>query len=197
MNHTALNDDALDQLFRTARTAHGFKPEPLPEGTLRRLFELAQWGPTAFNAQPARFIFVHTPAGKEKLLHCVSQGNVEQTRSAPLTVVVGYDLRFYDLLPQVGGSADARKHYESKPEVVEAFGLRNSTLQGAYLILAARALGLDAGPMGGFNAHAVNAAFFPEGRCKANFLINVGVADPAFIKPRAPRFSMEQAVILA
>ncbi|MDE2624596.1 MAG: malonic semialdehyde reductase [Betaproteobacteria bacterium] len=193
MSHPPLDDAALDQLFRTARTAHGFLPQPLPPGTAERLFELTEWGPTAFNALPARFVFIQSPAGKARLKPVLSPGNVAQTMAAPLTVIVAYDLQFHEHLPQLFRAYDAAPLYRDKPEVAEPVAFRNSTLQGAYLIMAARALGLDAGPMSGFNAAALNREFFPDGRCKANFLVNIGVADPAASAARDARLSFAQA----
>ncbi|MDE1990547.1 MAG: malonic semialdehyde reductase [Betaproteobacteria bacterium] len=193
MSRPPLDDAALDQLFRTARTAHGFLPQPLPPGTVERLFELTEWGPTAFNALPARFVFIQSPAGKARLKPALSPGNVAQTLAAPLTVIVAYDLHFHEHLPQLFRAYDAAPLYRGKPEVAEPVAFRNSTLQGAYLIMAARALGLDAGPMSGFNPEILNREFFPDGRCKANFLVNIGVADPAASAARDARLSFAQA----
>lgn len=194
MSLAELDDHALDQLFRQARTAHAFRPDPLPQGTLQRLFELAQWGPTAFNAQPARYVFVTSPAGKARLLSCVSPGNVAQTEAAPLTVIVAYDLQFFEALPTLFPAYDAAPLYRHNAALAEQTAQRNSTLQGAYLLLAARALGLDAGPMSGFDAARLDQAFFPEGKVKSNFLINLGVAQQAAAFPRGVRLSFEQAV---
>lgn len=196
MSDKAMSDEALDQLFRTARTAHGFSSDPLPEGTVGRLFELAQWGPTAFNALPARFVFIQSREAKERLVPSLSPGNLAQTLAAPLTVIVAYDLEFYEQLPRLYPAYDARKLYVGNPQVAEQVAFRNSTLQGAYLMMAARALGLDVGPMSGFNAEKLNQVFFPEGRWKVNFLVNVGVADPASFYPRGPRLTLEEGAVL-
>lgn len=191
-----LDDRALDQLFRQARTAHAFRPDPIPPETLRRLFELAQWGPTAFNAQPARFVAVASEQGKARLLPCLSPGNVAQTRAAPLTVIVAYDLQFYAHLPTLFPAYDAAPLYRDNPSLSEQTAQRNSTLQGAYLLLAARALGLDAGPMSGFDALRLDQTFFPQVTLKSNFLINLGVADRGHSVPRGARLSFEQTVQL-
>ena len=194
MSRPALPEAALDQLFRTARTAHGFLPQPLPPGTLERLYELTRWGPTAFNAQPARFVFVQSPEAKARLQPALSPGNVAQTLAAPLTVIVAYDRHFHEHLPRLFRAYDAAPLYRDRPGVAEPVAQRNSALQGAYLILAARALGLDAGPMSGFKPDVLNAAFFPDGRWQANFLVNIGMGDPACLSPRDERLSFAEAV---
>ncbi len=196
MSRPPLGDAALDQLFRSARTAHGFLPGPLPPGTAERLFELAEWGPTAFNALPARFVFIQSPEGKARLRPVLSPGNVAQTMAAPLTVIVAYDLQFHEHLPRLFRAYDAAPLYRDKPAAAEPVAFRNSTLQGAYLIMAARALGLDAGPMSGFDAGALNREFFPDGRCKANFLVNIGRADPAVVAPRDARLAFGEAATI-
>ncbi len=196
MSDQAMSKEVLDQLFCTARTAHGFLPGSLPEGTVDRLFELAQWGPTAFNALPARFVFIQSREARERLLPSLSPGNLAQTLAAPLTIIVAYDLKFYEHLPRLYPAYDARKLYVGNPQLAEQVAFRNSTLQGAYLMMAARALGLDVGPMSGFNADKLNHEFFPDGRWKANFLVNVGVADPASFYPRGPRLTFEEGAEL-
>ncbi len=192
-----LSDAALDQLFRSARTVHAFKAEPISDATLHQLYDLLKWGPTAFNAQPARYVFVRSPQAKAKLQPALSAGNVAQTMAAPVTVIVAQDTRFYEHLPQQFPGYDAKPLFEANAALAEATASRNSSLQGAYLILAARALGLDAGPQSGFNADAVNQAFFPDGRYRANFMVNLGHADPAGIYPRAPRLSFHEVAQIA
>ncbi len=194
MSFAALDEGALDQLFRQARTAHAFRSDPIPPETIRRLFELAQWGPTAFNAQPARFVGVTSAQGKALLLPCLSPGNVAQTQAAPLTVIVAYDLQFHKHLPTLFPAYDAAPLYRNNPTLTEQTAQRNSTLQGAYLLLAARALGLDAGPMSGFDAARLDQSFFPQGHTRSNFLINLGVADRGLTHPRGMRLSFEQTV---
>ena len=191
MSFNALNDAALDQLFRQARTVHAFQAVPVPDETLTQLYELLKWGPTAFNAQPARYVFVKSEAAKAKLLPALSPGNVPQVQSAAVTVIVAYDTRFAEHLPSQFPGYDAKAVFDANPALIEPSAFRNSSLQGAYLILAARALGLDCGAMSGFNPQAVNEAFFADGRYKTNFLLNLGVADNAGVYPRAPRLTFE------
>ena len=193
MTLQALSDATLDQLFRQARTVHAFKPEAVSDATLRQLYELFKWGPTAFNGQPGRYVFVKSAEAKAKLMPALSPGNVPQVESAAATVIVAYDTRFPEHLPTQFPGYDAKAVFDANPAIVEPAAFRNSSLQGAYLILAARALGLDSGAMSGFNPQAVNDAFFPDGRFKVNFLLNIGVADPAGVYPRAPRLAFEEA----
>ena len=193
MSFNALSDAALDQLFRQARTVHAFKPEAVSDATLRQLYELFKWGPTAFNGQPGRYVFVKSAEAKAKLMPALSPGNVPQVESAAATVIVAYDTRFPEHLPTQFPGYDAKAVFDANPAIVEPAAFRNSSLQGAYLILAARALGLDSGAMSGFNPQAVNDALFPDGRFKVNFLLNIGVADPAGVYPRAPRLAFEEA----
>ena len=188
-----LSDVALDQLFRSARTAHGFRAEPVPDQTLHDLHDLLKWGPTASNCQPARFVFVRSADAKQRLKPALSAGNVAQTMAAPVTVIVATDTRFYEHLPQQFPAYDAKSVYESDPAGAREAGFRNGSLQGAYLIMAARALGLDCGPMSGFDAAAVDKEFFPDGRFRSNFLVNIGAADPAKIYPRGPRLAFATA----
>lgn len=191
MNHP-IPDGALDQIFRSAHTAHGFTPEPVADATLHALYDLLKWGPTAFNCQPARFVFLRSAAARERLKPALSPGNVAQTMAAPVTVIVAMDMKFFDHLPRQYPAYDARPIFAGNA-AAQAAAMRNGTLQGAYLIIAARALGLDCGPMSGFNAAAVDAAFFPDGQFKANFLVNLGVADPSKTHPRGPRLSFAEA----
>lgn len=182
-----------EQLFDHARTHNGFTAEPVTEATLRRLYDLLKWGPTSANSSPARIAFVTTPAAKEKLVACVSAGNAEKTRQAPVTAIVGMDMAFYDQLPVLFPHADARSWFAGNPAVIEATAFRNSSLQGAYLVIAARALGLDCGPMSGFDAAKVDAAFWAGTTVKTNFLCNLGHGDPAKLFARNPRLSFDQA----
>lgn len=183
-----LPDAALDQLFRSAHTAHGFRPEPVSDATLEALYDLLKWGPTSFNAQPGRYVFVRSPEAKERLRKALIPGNVPHTMEAPVTAIVAWDTKFYEHLPRMFPAFDAKPLYEGDAALAQETAFRNGTLQGAYLILAARSLGLDAGPMSGFDAEALNREFFPDGRFKANFLCNLGYADPAKVFPRGPRF---------
>ena len=188
---------ALDQIFRHARTANGFADRPVPDDLLRQELELAALGPTSMNCQPARFVFVRTPEGKARLKDCLSPGNVEKTMAAPVTAIVATDTRFYEYMPQVWHGDGAREMFAGNAALAQATAQRNGTLGGAWLIMAARALGLDCGPMSGFDADKLNAAFFADGRFKANFLVNLGYGDPAKLFPRNPRLAFDQACSLA
>lgn len=190
---TRLADAALDQLFRAARTFNRFTTRQVTDETLKDLYELLKWGPTAVNCQPARYVFLRSPAGKETLLPALIAGNVEKTRLAPVTVIVAADNRFYDYLPSQFRGFDAKPIFEGNAALARETALRNASLQGAYLILAARALGLDCGPMSGFDADKVNAAFFPDGQWSANFLVNLGYGDSVHNFPRGPRLTFETA----
>jgi len=191
-----LNDQALETLFRGARTQNGFIDKPVSDDQLHALYDLMKWGPTTMNTQPARWVFVRSKAAKEKLAPALSPGNLEKTMNAPVTVIVAFDLRFYENLPRTfpnNPNAKSLFEGEEKKAHVQTTAMRNGSLQGAYLILAARALGLDCGPMSGFDNAKVDAAFFPDGRCKSNFLCNLGYGDPAKIFPRNPRLEFDQA----
>jgi nitroreductase len=188
-----LPDASLDTIFRKARTAHAFTAAPVPDSMLHALYDLLKWGPTAFNCQPARFVFVRTPAGKERLKPALSPTNIGQSMAAPVTVIVANDARFFEHLPAQFPAYDAKPIFENNAAAAQATAFRNGTLQGAYLIIAARALGLDCGPMSGFDAAKVDAEFFPDGRFKSNFLCNLGIADPSATYPRGPRLDFDVA----
>jgi 3-hydroxypropanoate dehydrogenase len=187
-----LDDAALDLIFRKARTYNGFKPIPVAEALLREVYDLAKWGPTSANTTPARFLFIVSEEAKAKLAPAMSEGNRAKTMAAPVNLVIGYDTKFYELLPELYPVEAARAWFEGKPNV-ETIALRNSALQGAYFMIAARALGLDCGPMSGFDADLVNKTFWPDGRIKANFMCNIGIGDEARVYPRSPRLSFERA----
>ena len=194
----ALSDDVLNQLFREARTHRWWQERTIPEETLRAVADLAKMGPTSANSSPGRFIFVVSPKAKERLKPHLDEGNVRQTMSAPATAIVGYDTQFYEKLAFLAPhSKDARGWFAGKPDVIERTAFQGSCLQGAYLIMAARALGLDCGPMGGFDRDGVDQAFFPEGRIKSNFLINLGYGLPEKLHPRQPRFAFEEFCTIA
>ena len=182
-----------EQLFDNARTHNGFAAEPIPEATLRQLYDMVKWGPTSANCSPARFIFVTTAEAKAKLLAGMSPGNVEKTTQAPVSVIIGMDMAFYEKLPTLFPHADAKAWFVGNQPMIDATAFRNSSIQGGYFILAARALGLDCGPMSGFDINKANAEFFPDGRFKANFLVNLGYGDPAGNYPRGPRLPFEVA----
>jgi 3-hydroxypropanoate dehydrogenase len=182
-----------EQLFDNARTHNGFGPEPIPEATLHRLYDLVKWGPTSANCSPARFIFVTTPDAKAKLLEGMSPGNQEKTKQAPVTVIVGMDMAFYEKLPQLFPHADAKAWFVGNQPMIDATAFRNSSLQGGYFILAARALGLDCGPMSGFDAAKLDAAFWAGSKVKTNFVCTLGHGDATKLFPRSPRLAFEEA----
>jgi 3-hydroxypropanoate dehydrogenase len=203
-----LDDGALDTLFREARTYSMWQQRPVEEQTLRDLYEAVKWGPTSANAAPARFAFLRSKEAKERLRPALSPGNVDKTMSAPVTVIVAYDMRFYEQLPKLFPQSPTMKQlFENNPQLIEVTAQRNSTLQGAYLILAARALGLDCGPMSGFDNAKVDEEFFatgkpcfgcdeeffPDGHVKSNFLCNLGYGDPGKLFPRLPRLPFNEA----
>jgi 3-hydroxypropanoate dehydrogenase len=188
-----LPDAALDQLFRAARTANGWRDVPVPDDTLVALYDLVKWGPTSANIQPLRVKFLTSAAAKQRLRPHLSPGNVEKTMAAPVVAILGQDLAFYEHLPRMfPHNPAARSWFEGKPEVIEASAFRNASLQGGYFILAARALGLDAGPMSGFDAAGVDAAFWAGTAVRTNFLCSLGHADPAKTFPRSPRFDFAE-----
>ena len=189
-----LDDRSLDQLLREAHTAQAWRDEPVSEATLRALYDLVKWGPTSANCSPARYVFITSDAGKERLRPCLSDTNLEKTLAAPVAVLIGYDTRFYDLLPKLFPFVpDANTWYTGSEQLIHDTAFRNSTLQGGYLILAARALGLDCAPMSGFNNADVDVEFFSDGRFKSNFLCCLGRADSFANMPRAPRLEFEEA----
>jgi len=186
-----------EQLFEQARTHNGFRPDPIPEAKLRQLWDLMKWGPTSANSSPARIVFVVSPDAKARLLECMTPGNQEKTRQAPVSAVIGMDMAFYEKLPQLFPHADAKSWFEGKPDHIAATAFRNSSLQGGYLILAARALGLDCGPMSGFDHAKIDAAFWTGTAVKTNFVCNLGRGDPSKIFARSPRLSFEEACRIA
>jgi 3-hydroxypropanoate dehydrogenase len=190
---TKLSSDALDQLFRKARTHSAWLPTRVSLVTLREVYELARWGPTSANSTPARFVFLESEAAKARLLPALAPGNVEKTRAAPVTVIVAWDTEFYEKLPQLFPQADMRSHFVGQQRLIDETAMRNGSLQGGYFILAARSVGLDCGPMSGFDAAKVNAEFFPDGKWKANFLCNLGYGDRSKLFPRNPRLEFDEA----
>ena len=183
----------LDQLFRSARTQNKWLDRPVPDATLQELYDLLKWGPTSANGMPARFVFVRTPEGKGKLRPALSAGNLEKTLSAPVVCIVAHDLKFYDRLPYLFPHADARSWFAGNERLAETTAFRNGTLQGAYLIMAARSLGLDTGPMSGFDNAKVDQAFFAGTDWRSNFLVNLGYGDPSGLFDRSPRLSFDEA----
>jgi 3-hydroxypropanoate dehydrogenase len=182
-----------EQLFDNARTQNGFSAEPVSEAKLRQLYDMMKWAPTSANTSPARIVFVTSKAAKEQLVACMSPGNVDKTRQAPVTAIVGMDMAFYEKLPKLFPHVDAKAWFVGNKAFADATAFRNSSLQGAYLIIAARALGLDCGPMSGFDNAKVDAAFFAGTEIKSNFVVNLGHGDPSKVLPRNPRLSFEEA----
>lgn len=191
------NDAALDQLFRTARTQNTFQDRPVEDSQLRALYDLLKWAPTSANASPARFVFVKSAEAKQRLAPALSEGNLAKTLAAPVTAIVGFDLDFHEKLPYLFPHTDAKAWFDGPREGRHEAAFRNGSLQGAYLILAARALGLDAGPMSGFDPAKVDEAFFAGTAIKSNFLVNLGYGDPSGIFPRLPRLSFDEAARIA
>lgn len=208
--HSILDEQAMDLLFRKARTHNAWLDRPVSDATLRQLYELMKWGPTSANSCPARIFFLRTPQAKAKLLPALSPGNVEKTRAAPVTAIIAYDLRFYEKLPRLFPHNPAmRQVFVDAPQLVEVTARRNSSLQGAYFILAARAVGLDCGPMSGFDNAKVDEEFFATGKCegcdeeylveghlRSNFLCNLGYGDSSKLFPRSPRLEFEEACVV-
>jgi 3-hydroxypropanoate dehydrogenase len=207
MNHV-ISSDALDQIFRTARTHNAWLDKPVTDETLRQLYDLIKWGPTSANSSPARFVFLRSKEAKERLRPILVPGNVEKTMVAPVTVIVAYDLLFYEKLPRLFPHNTSMKAlFAQNPQHVEETARRNSSLQGAYMIIGARALGLDCGPMSGFDnarldeeffaagkgREGFEQEFFPDGHLKSNFLCNLGYGDPAKLLPRSPRLEFNEA----
>jgi 3-hydroxypropanoate dehydrogenase len=189
-----LAEAALDQLFRTARTYNAFLPKEVTDEQLHALYELAKFGPTSANSSPMRLVFVKSAAAKEKLKPFLSEGNRAKTMAAPVTAIVANDHAFYEKLPQLFPHADARSWFVGNQPLIDTTAFRNATLQGAYVIMAARALGLDCGPMSGFDNAGVDEAFFAGTTVKSNFLINIGYGDSSRdLFPRSPRLAFEEA----
>lgn len=202
-----VNDDVLEVLFSKARTYSAWLPKPVPDELLRELYEVVKWGPTSANTCPARFMFLRSAAAKERLRPALSAGNVEKTMAAPVTVIIAYDLKFYEKLTKLFPHNPAmRNNFANNPQLIEQTAQRNSSLQGAYLMLAARALGLDCGPMSGFDNAKVDEEFFaadkcedceqeffPAGHVKSNFLCNIGYGDTSKLFPRSPRLEFSEA----
>ena len=188
-----LNDAALRALFLDARTHNGWQDKPVTDAQLRQIYDLMKWGPTSANSSPARIVFVKSPEAKERLLACMNSGNVEKTRTAPVTAIIGMDMDFYEQLPTLYPRADARSWFVGDRQAIESTAMRNSSLQGAYFIMAARALGLDCAPMSGFDANKVNEAFFKGTTVKANFVCSIGYGDVSKLHPRGPRLSFDEA----
>ena len=188
-----IDSHALDQIFREARTHRSWIPAPLDEALLRQIYLLARLGPTSANCCPARFVFVTTDQGKARLLPVLAEGNREKSRTAAAVAIIAYDVEFYEQLPKLAPYGDVRSMFVGNEALIQETAFRNSSLQGAYFIIAARALGVDCGPMSGFDAEKMNAEFFPDGKWKANFVCNLGRGDGSKLFPRQPRLEFEEA----
>jgi 3-hydroxypropanoate dehydrogenase len=191
--HHAISDEALDQLFRSARTQNKWLDKPVSETLIHALYDLLRMAPTSANSSPARFIFVTSAAGREKLKPFVLPSNVSKVMTAPVTAIIGYDLDFHEKLPTLFPHVDARSWFAGNERLTETTAFRNSSLQGGYLIMAARALGLDCGPMSGFDNDGVDKAFFAGTKIKSNFICCIGYGDPSGVFPRSPRLSFDEA----
>jgi 3-hydroxypropanoate dehydrogenase len=190
----AISDSALDQLFRKARTHNAWQDREVPESMLRTLYEMMKWGPTSANCSPLRILFLTTSGAKARLRPHLIGTNVEKTMTAPVTAILAFDTLFYERLPELfPHNPGARDWFAGEEKTGNETAFRNSTLQGAYFIIAARAIGLDCGPMSGFDKDGVDREFFPDGRLRSNFLCNLGYGDPAALFPRSPRLAFDDA----
>lgn len=187
-----ISDEAMDILFRDARSHNGWLDKPVSDAQLHEAYALMKMGPTSANSCPARIVFVRSHTGKERLKPCMSEGNISKVMTAPVVAIIGMDMEFYEHLPRLFPHTDARSWYAGKPEKIVDTSFRNSSLQGAYFILAARSIGLDCGPMSGFDADKLAKEFFPDGRVKPNFICALGYGDTQFLFPRLPRFSFDE-----
>lgn len=193
MTDKILSDESLDILFRSARTHNAWQKREVTDVLIKAMYDLAKMGPTSANISPARFVFVKSEAARQRLKPHLDGGNVEKTMNAPLTVLISQDMKFYDQLPKLFPHTDARSWFVGNEELIKASAFRNSTLQGAYLMLAARSLGLDCGPMSGFNAAGVKQEFFAGTDVEVNFICNIGYGDAAKLFPRSPRLGFDEA----
>jgi 3-hydroxypropanoate dehydrogenase len=191
-----LDEAARATLFTSARTYNSWQDTPVSDELIRDIYDMLRMGPTSANCSPARFLFLRSTEAKEKLRPALSAGNIDKTMAAPVVAVVAHDPQFYDELPKLFPHADARSWFAGNEALSSETAFRNGTLQGAYLIMAARAVGLDAGPMSGFDKARVDSAFFSTSGWKSNFLVNLGYGDPAGIFPRSPRLAFDQACVL-
>ena len=188
-----LDDRSLDLVFREARTHSVWLDKPVSDAQLQEIYDLMKWGPTSGNSCPARIVFVRSAEAKQRLLSAASEGNMEKIRTAPVTAIIAYDTEFYEKLPQLFPHTDARSWFAGNQPLIDITAFRNGSLQGAYLIIAARAIGLDAGPMSGFDNAKLDKEFFPDGKIKSNFLVNLGYGDASKLFPRSPRLTFAEA----
>lgn len=191
-----LDPQSLNRIFLAARTVNAFLPQEVTDATLAQIYDIAKWGPTSMNCQPARYLFLRSGESRERLIRTLAPGNVDKTRSAPVTVIAAIDQEFYESLPELFPVYDARPMYQTNPDLAASTAFRNASLQAAYFMIAARALGLDCGPMSGFDAAKVDEEFFPCGIYKTNFLINLGYGDPASSYPRGPRLDFDRVAAI-
>jgi 3-hydroxypropanoate dehydrogenase len=192
MNESLGPTAGLDRLFRAARSFNDFTDRPVTDDELHTLYDLAKWGPTTANSQPQRILFLRSVEAKDRLQPALSSQNKKKVLGAPVVAILAYDMRFFEHLPRMYHNPAARSWYETTPEQIRATAFRNATLQGAYLMLAARAIGLDCGPMSGFKNDVVDAEFFPDGQFKSNFLCCLGHGDPSTLLPRGDRFAFDE-----
>jgi nitroreductase len=188
-----LDNATLDTLFRSARSHNGWLDTPVTDEQLQKIYDLVKWGPTSANCSPMRLVFVQSAAAKEKLVTCMSEGNAAKTAQAPVTAIIGMDMAFYEKLPQLFPHTDAKAWFVGNQASIDATAFRNSSLQGAYFMLAARAVGLDCGPMSGFDDAKLNAAFFDGTTVKANFVCSIGHGDASKLFGRSPRLTFDEA----
>lgn len=188
-----LDQAALATLFSDARSHNGWLDQPISQAQLQQLYDLVKWAPTSANCEPARIVFVQSDAARARLVDCMALGNAEKVRAAPVTAIIGMDMAFLDKLPKLFPHADARSWFAGNQPLIDATAFRNSSLQGGYFMLAARALGLDVGPMSGFDAGKVDAAFFAGTTVKVNFVCSIGHGDASKLFARSPRLSFEEA----
>lgn len=193
MSANTLTDQGFDLVFRQARTANGWLDKPVGDDVLMKIYDDMKWGPTSANSSPLRIVFLKTQHGKERLKPFLMEGNVPKVMTAPVTAILAYDTQFYDHLPKLFPHADARSWFKGNDALINETAMRNSSLQGAYFMISARAHGLDCGPMSGFDQAKTNAEFFPEGRFKTNFICALGYGDPAKLFPRSPRLGFDEA----
>jgi 3-hydroxypropanoate dehydrogenase len=192
-NLNTISQEALERAFLKARTHNGWLTEPVSDDLLHQIYDLMKWGPTSANSSPARIVFVKSKEAKEKLVSCLAPGNVEKTKAAPVTVIIAHDMEFYEKLPKLFPHADARSWFAGNKTLIESTAFRNGSLQGAYFIIAARLLGLDCGPMSGFDNEKVDAALFHGTTRHSNFLCNLGHGDSSKVFPRSPRLEFDEA----
>ncbi|MEO0694965.1 MAG: malonic semialdehyde reductase [Pseudomonadota bacterium] len=193
MSDKMANDAALDLIFREARTRNGWEDRTVAQTLIQAVYDLMKWGPTSANCSPARFVFVSSTEGKKRLKPCLMEGNIEKTMTAPCCVIIGHDTEFYEKLPELFPHTDAKSWFVGNEPLIEETAFRNGTLQGAYFMIAARALGLDCGPMSGFDKEAVDKAFFAGTTIKSNFLCNIGYGTDKDLFERSPRLAFDEA----